>query len=285
MESVNNDVSEFDIFTAKMRHEFLKSSSEFAATEELSLVIGSWNVNAKEEESHNMSQWLSDSAVKRAEVVVVGLQEVIELSPTNTVIGSSYSGSSQNSSSISYNSCERWLNKLLAHLNKDATVTDHMQRFSLLESLSMVGTAIFVFVRAQWRARIRHVQARSISRGGGGLLGNKGAVCIRFEVNDTSLCFCSAHLCAHREDVERRNDDFRAIFSTPVFQPPGFSALQRLKSDSRHCTRNVATAAAAGRVKAKLRAREGARPAEDAYLQKVKVSGCRARRATSVLLR
>jgi hypothetical protein len=265
------DVSQFGTFTQEMRKEFHQSCAKFTATEEISLIIGSWNVNAKEEESQNLSKWLSDSDVQEADLVVVGLQEIIELSPTNTVIGSSFSGSSDNSSSISYNSCERWLSKLLVHLNKDSRY--EQRSYVLLESLSMVGMAIFVFVRQDLKCRVGGVQARSISRGGGGILGNKGAVCVRFDINDTSFCFCSAHLCAHREDVLKRNEDFRVIYNTPVFQTPVFSAIQRLKSDAYRSSRNTSTATAAGHLKAKLKAKEGGSKVvvEDVYLLKVKV--------------
>jgi hypothetical protein len=289
MENECSEVSHFEMLTAEMRREFHQGCRGFTTTRDLSLVIGSWNVNAKEEESQHMSKWLSVSDVQQADLVVVGLQEVIELSPTNTVIGSSFSSSSDNSSSISYNSCERWLSKLLAHLNRrdvDSTAEQQEQEqegggqeqeqrsFSLLESLSMVGMAVFVFVRADVRGRVRDVQTRSISRGGGGILGNKGAVCIRFEVDDTSFCFCSAHLCAHREDVLKRNEDFRVIYNTPVFSIPGFSTIQRLKYDACRSNRNMTTAATMGRLKAKLKAKEGAAKVlvEDVYLKKVKVS-------------
>jgi hypothetical protein len=263
-----------------MRRHFLRACPLFATHESLSLLLGSWNVNAKEEDSAELCRWLSAEEVRGADAVVVGLQELIELSPANTVIGSSFSGSSSDSSAISFNSSERWLAKLLAHLNRDQPQSQSQSQeeeegreFMLLESQSMVGIVIYVFVRQSWRSRMRNVQARSISRGGGGLLGNKGAVCVRFEVNDTSFCFCSSHLCAHREDVLKRNEDFRIIYNTPVFQPPSFAAVQRVKSDSGRSTRNMNTAAAASRLKSKLaRSGSGVRAvAEDLYLRKVKV--------------
>lgn len=277
------DVSQFEMFTTAMRSEFQHScggagggtragGGGFTSARNLSLMMGSWNVNAKEEESHLLSQWLSPNDVLNSDLVVIGLQELIALSASNTVIGSTntLTGSSDNSSSISYNSCEKWLSKLLAHLNQDpsssATASANAstssvdsysseekkeekerereeeeeeeegqeqeqgdedpskskssssgdRSFSLLSQLSMVGLSIFVFVRADILSRVRGVQARSIARGGGGLLGNKGAVCVRLEVDDTSFCFCSAHLCAHREDVLKRNEDFRLIYNTPV---------------------------------------------------------------------
>ena len=259
MENADSDVSQFDLFTAAMRSEFREDpphtcsasdttntgSARFTTSRNLSLMMGSWNVNAKDEESHLLSQWLRPADVLASDLVVIGLQELIALSASNTVIGSTntLTGYSDNSSSISYNACERWLSKLLTHLNHDdsnhnSTLPSEQEedqeqeqeqnttqeeapcsssrRFTLLSQLSMVGLAIFVFVRDDVRSRISGVQARSIARGGGGLLGNKGAVCVRLEVDDTSMCFCSAHLCAHRVDVVKRNEVFRLIYNTPV---------------------------------------------------------------------
>ena len=46
-----------------------------------------------------------------------------------------------------------------------------------------------------------------------GMSGNKGAVGIRFEVNDTSFCFLTAHLAAGHSNIEERNADYRTIVS------------------------------------------------------------------------
>ena len=42
-------------------------------------------------------------------------------------------------------------------------------------------------------------------------LGNKGGVGIRMKVGDTRLLFVSAHLAAHQNAVEERNEQFKKI--------------------------------------------------------------------------
>lgn len=44
-----------------------------------------------------------------------------------------------------------------------------------------------------------------------GVMGNKGGVGIRFRLRDSSLCFVSCHLAAHRENVKARNDNYHKV--------------------------------------------------------------------------
>ncbi|CAN0470087.1 unnamed protein product, partial [Discosporangium mesarthrocarpum] len=44
-----------------------------------------------------------------------------------------------------------------------------------------------------------------------GVMGNKGAVGISLRVMDSTLCFVSAHLAAHRENIRARNDNFTKV--------------------------------------------------------------------------
>lgn len=43
------------------------------------------------------------------------------------------------------------------------------------------------------------------------LQGNKGGVCLRLTIFNTSLCFVNCHLAAGKEKIDRRNQDFKEI--------------------------------------------------------------------------
>ena len=49
------------------------------------------------------------------------------------------------------------------------------------------------------------------------MAGNKGAVAIRMDYYETSLCLVTAHLASGQESLQERNDDFHTIDSGIVF--------------------------------------------------------------------
>jgi hypothetical protein len=51
----------------------------------------------------------------------------------------------------------------------------------------------------------------------GGLHGNKGAIAIRFRVDDTSLCFVNCHLAAGQSQANSRHNDIAAILEAGLF--------------------------------------------------------------------
>lgn len=50
-----------------------------------------------------------------------------------------------------------------------------------------------------------------VKTGLGGVTGNKGGVAIRFQLYNTSLCFCCSHFAAGQSNVNERNADFVEI--------------------------------------------------------------------------
>jgi len=51
-----------------------------------------------------------------------------------------------------------------------------------------------------------------------GMAGNKGAVAIRMDIDNTSLCFVTAHLAAGFANYEERNRDYKTISQGLRFQ-------------------------------------------------------------------
>lgn len=192
-------------------------SRNYVKLDKWQILALSFNVNAKIEESENIAKILDFESYKcqnqRADLIIVGLQEVVELSPTN-VVGSAVLGNITES-------LDKWVTMFLDTLNTgiydknddryglDAYVAHTMNQ--------MVGTVAIMFALSLKVPLLKNVQTAVVPRGMGNVLGNKGGVCIRLEINNTSICFVTCHLTAHREQVSKRNDDYYAIITAKVF--------------------------------------------------------------------
>jgi hypothetical protein len=182
---------------------------ELTRRENLRVYTATWNVNGKLEDLALVTRWLEAGLNdKAADIVAIGLQEMIELSATN-VVGSSI---------VDTQSRERataWLDMFresLASIGRRSNVD-----YELVASTQMVGIFLAVFARITLLHSVKDVQMGSAATGAGGLLGNKGGCAIRFQCYDTSLCFVSAHLAAHRNAVAARNDDYATITTKKMF--------------------------------------------------------------------
>ncbi|RYP11773.1 hypothetical protein DL765_007615 [Monosporascus sp. GIB2] len=91
--------------------------------------------------------------------------------------------------------------------------------YHLLHSATLVGLFTCIFVKSTIHGRIRNLSSSQVKRGMGGLHGNKGAIVVRFMVDDTSLCFINCHLAAGQSQANARHNDIKEILETAVFQP------------------------------------------------------------------
>ena len=77
---------------------------------------------------------------------------------------------------------------------------------------SMVGCFIGLFVKAKLLSRIRELKTTKIKTGLGGSAGNKGAVVVRFKLDDTNILFMNCHLMSGKKKGSRRTDELNFIF-------------------------------------------------------------------------
>ncbi|TPX10925.1 uncharacterized protein E0L32_008131 [Thyridium curvatum] len=88
--------------------------------------------------------------------------------------------------------------------------------YHLLQTAHMVGLFTCVFVKADIRDRVRSLSSAEVKRGMGGLHGNKGAIVVRFMVDDSSLCFINCHLAAGQSQANSRHNDVAAILEAAI---------------------------------------------------------------------
>lgn len=103
----------------------------------------------------------------------------------------------------------------------------------------LVGVFMCVFARVSLRPSITRVSSRipiviitlvatTVATGLLGMMGNKGGVGIRMEINNSSLCFLCAHMAAHREKVSERNAEFHRILTEMTFVLPSEKEAEHL---------------------------------------------------------
>jgi hypothetical protein len=88
--------------------------------------------------------------------------------------------------------------------------------YQLLHTAPLVGLFTCIFVKADLRERISNLSSAEVKRGMGGVYGNKGAIIVRFMVDDTSLCFVNCHLAAGQSQASSRHNDVAAILDSAV---------------------------------------------------------------------
>jgi len=88
----------------------------------------------------------------------------------------------------------------------------------LLRSGQLVGAALLIFIQKSKLKRVKNVEGSIKKTGLSGMAGNKGAVAIRMDYANTSLCFVTAHLAAGFSNYEDRNRDYRTISQGLRFQ-------------------------------------------------------------------
>lgn len=181
-----------------MRKRLEESEQEFVMGEDLIIFSGTWNVDGTEV-PENFSEWFEFGSRQTPDIVFIGLQEVDR--STQAYI---YESSLKE---------KYWSDAILAKIN----TTYPGFNFVKVASKLYVGIYAAVFIRDRLIPVVSHVSTSIAACGLMGLVGNKGAVGIRFRVYAEYICFISSHLAAHVPQVERRNQDAAEIGRRLIF--------------------------------------------------------------------
>lgn len=160
--------------------------------QELRIRMCSWNLNGRcIDEKDDVDRWLE---AESADVIVVGIQELIELNPRSIV----QSGSG---------------NRIRREVLEERLETVLQRRgcFRKLCSHGMVGLAILVYVREEFVPIATVTKTLSVKTGFRGIVGNKGAVCANVRIGDLETCFVNVHLASGLGQVAKRDGMLREI--------------------------------------------------------------------------
>ncbi|XP_062114621.1 type IV inositol polyphosphate 5-phosphatase 9 [Humulus lupulus] len=164
-----------------------------------------WNVGGVEpHEDLNLEDWIDPSC----DIYVFGFQEIVPLKASN-VLG--YSESSR--------IARKWNSLIREALNKKSSNSFDQKSFQCIISKQMVGILVSVWVRTSLGPFIKHQSVSCVGCGIMGCLGNKGAVSVRFQIHETSLCIVCSHLASggRQGDEKYRNSNVTEVLSRTTF--------------------------------------------------------------------
>ncbi|KAI1818404.1 SacI homology domain-containing protein [Poronia punctata] len=197
----------FDPISDFVSMELGKRSSEFSSTENITIWVGTFNLNGRTSGiDDDLSPWLwpRELGSTEPEIFAVGFQEIVELS-AQQIMNSDPSRKQQ------------WEKAIKKTLNARAKAAGG-EKYVLLRSGQLVGAALCIFVKASVLSKIKNVEGSVKKTGMSGIAGNKGAVAIRMEYASTQLCFVTAHLAAGFANYDERNRDYATIHHGLRFQ-------------------------------------------------------------------
>lgn len=142
----------------------------------------------------DLTSWLTYNG-ESADIYVIGFQEIVDLNAKNLVV--------EKGGEVATALWETYLAETLQKIKG--------RKYYKTAGLSLVGLSILSFVDQKIARCVTDVQTSKTKTGIAGLGGNKGAVCIRMNIQDTTLCFVNAHLAAHVKNCKSRNDHFDQI--------------------------------------------------------------------------
>ena len=152
----------------------------FKKRNKLDLLIITWNVAAiSSQKDYNLYDLFSKNNLyeknKFPDLIIIGLQEIVELEVGNIIINS-------NSSSIEF-----WRNKFKNEIKNVFT----NQKYNIIKELNLVGIYMIIFSKENLNISVENQII--IKTGILGALGNKGSVILLLKCYESLICLCCSH--------------------------------------------------------------------------------------------
>ncbi|KAI9674662.1 MAG: inositol polyphosphate 5-phosphatase [Caeruleum heppii] len=198
----------FDPINDHVDAELGKRAAQYSSSKTIGILAGTFNLNGQTKGvGEELSSWLCppvEKSQRHPAIIAVGFQEIVELSPQQIM-------------STDPTRRQAWERAVKRTLNEYAK-QHGVEEYVLLRSGQLVGTALSVWVKVNVLQEIKNVEGSIKKTGMSGMAGNKGAVAIRLDYANTSLCFVTAHLAAGFANYEERNRDYVTINHGTRFQ-------------------------------------------------------------------
>ncbi|KAI1280082.1 Endonuclease/exonuclease/phosphatase [Xylaria sp. FL0933] len=204
-----------------LENEMKSMDAQYSTFEDIKVQAMTWNAGASTPSSLRYSE--SDATFIQnllqssdsPDILVFGFQELVDLEDKTATAKRLFKSKKKDSTDQERMSHQYrdWRDFLVRSLD-DFMPADHL--YHLLHTATLVGLFTCIFVKSTLRDRIRNLSSADVKRGMGGLHGNKGAIIVRFMVDDTSLCFINCHLAAGQSHANSRHNDIAAILDSSI---------------------------------------------------------------------
>ncbi|KAI9846341.1 MAG: hypothetical protein M1837_004194 [Sclerophora amabilis] len=193
---------------------------EYCQFREIKALVTTWNAGASIPQSLKRDTTDGDffrelmRSSESPDIMVFGFQELVDLEDKKVTAKSLFK-SSKKKDPTEQEHMSRQYRAWRDHLTR--CIEDYMpadEPYHLLHTANLVGLFTCVFVKDSQRKKVRQVAASEVKRGMGGLHGNKGALIVRFVLDDSSFCFVNCHLAAGQTQTTHRNNDIAGILET-----------------------------------------------------------------------
>lgn len=180
--------------------------------EKTNMIIVTLNCGAKQPESYRELKPMFERKLEGFEpdIIVVGLQEIVKLNAISIFGG-------KNRTKLA-----EWEQLLRNTIESIYSSKDPDEQFTWVLAKSMVGCFISLFVKNRLfkQERFKELYATKTKTGLGGSSGNKGAVIVRFKLDDTTLALVNCHLMCGKNKGSKRTDEINFIFDNAFKSEP-----------------------------------------------------------------
>ncbi|KAG7208116.1 hypothetical protein KM043_009688 [Ampulex compressa] len=178
-----------------VRYQMACKEDDYTYSKTFRIFIGTWNVNGQPPYGITLGQWLSNDNIP-PDIYAIGFQE-LDLSKEAFL----FSDTPRE---------EEWRQVVAKSLHPNGV-------YHQVALTRLVGMMLLVYALDVHVPFIKTVSVDTVGTGIMGKMGNKGGVAVSCSIHNTSMCFINAHLAAHCEEYERRNQDYADICSRLSF--------------------------------------------------------------------
>lgn len=196
-------------------------SGSFFPNLPITVRICSWNVGGQPlHPKDDLKSLLFGNAVDNGvyglcpAICAIGVQEILELSSRNIFWASSQE---EEKPQLDFES------RLIEEFKQSGC--DYVK----VGSVGMVGLYLAVYIRAELAHQVSDVAVDRVKTGVLHLAGNKGGVCIRFDLDAVSMCFLNLHLAAGHDNQAARDRDIDSAIQNSFQELGSFGTFRTAK--------------------------------------------------------